>query len=195
MPQAARLMLACLLVVLTLLGSALAPAAASARSGWDAVKKPGAIAIMRHALAPGSGDPEDFRLGDCSTQRNLNEAGREQARAFGRAFRSHGVPVDRVFTSEWCRCRETAELLGLAPVEAFPPLNSFFADRSTRESQTRQARDFLTGLSESARPVLVTHQVNISALTGRFASSGEVIVIEVSEKGTIQVLGEILIAP
>jgi phosphohistidine phosphatase SixA len=161
-----------------------------ANDGWDAFRQPGAIAVMRHALAPGTSDPPGFTLGDCATQRNLDQTGREQARAIGRAIRALQVDVDRVLTSEWCRCRETAELLGLGEVEAFPPLNSFFEDRSTRDVQTRQTRDFLAALPDDARIVLVTHQVNITALTGRFASSGETIIIDVAPDGRVEVLGE-----
>lgn len=183
------------LLKMLVLAVALGPTAVPAQSAWDALERPGAIAIMRHALAPGTGDPSDFRLGDCSTQRNLNEAGRDQARAVGRAFRERGIRIDRVLTSQWCRCRETADLLDLAPVEAFRPLNSFYEDRSTRGAQTIQTRDFLAERAGDKRLLLVTHQVNISALTGRFASSGEVIVIDVGDDGAVRVLGEIHIAP
>lgn len=176
---------AVLIVVLLLM-----PATTLANAAWDALRQPGAIAIMRHALAPGTGDPAGFTLGDCSTQRNLDEAGRAQARAIGQVIRSLGVEVDRVLTSEWCRCRETAELLGVGEVEAFPALNSFFADRSTRDAQTSRTRAFLAGLRDDARIILVTHQVNITALTGRFASSGEAIIIDVEPDGTVLLLGE-----
>lgn len=162
---------------------------------WDALERPGAIAIMRHAIAPGTGDPAEFRLGDCSTQRNLDERGREQARAIGAAIRGAGVEIDRVLTSQWCRSRETAELLDLGPVEEMPALNSFFRDRSTRAARTRALRDYLAGLPENARVVLVTHQVNITALTGRGISSGEVFVLDVGPDGTVEVLDEILIRP
>jgi phosphohistidine phosphatase SixA len=150
----------------------LAPMAALAESGWEALKRPGAIAIMRHAIAPGTGDPAEFRLGDCITQRNLDDRGRTQARAIGQAFRENGIVVDRVLSSQWCRCLETAELLDLGPVEEFPALNSFFADRSTRNAQTRETRSFLASLPDDARIMLVTHQVNITALTGRSVASG-----------------------
>ena len=95
MPRTAYLTISRLFVVPTVLMSLFAPAAALAQSAWTALKQPGAIAIMRHALAPGTGDPEIFQLGDCSTQRNLNEAGREQARAIGRAVRDDGMRPGR----------------------------------------------------------------------------------------------------
>lgn len=164
-------------------------------TGWEALRRPGAVAIMRHAIAPGTGDPADFRLGDCSTQRNLDDRGREQARAIGAAIRTAGVEVDRVLSSQWCRSRETAELLGLGPVEEMPALNSFFRDRATRAAQTRTLRAFLGRLPEDERVVMVTHQVNITALTGRGVSSGEVFVLQPGPEGEVEVLAEILIRP
>jgi phosphohistidine phosphatase SixA len=168
-------------------------AAQGSAAAWAALKEPGTVAIMRHALAPGGGDPANFELGDCSTQRNLNDAGREQARRIGRAFRDQSIQVDRVLTSQWCRCRDTAELLDLAPVADFPALNSFFEDRSTRDQQTAAVRDFLSQAPDDEKLVLVTHQVNITALTDVFPSSGEVIVIEVGDDGSVDVRGSFLI--
>ncbi len=162
---------------------------------WEALGRPGTVAIMRHAIAPGTGDPADFRLGDCSTQRNLDERGRAQARAIGAAIREAGITIDRVLTSQWCRSRETAELLGLGPVEEMPALNSFFGDRSTRDAQTEQLRAFLAELPGDQRVVMVTHQVNITALTGRGVASGEVFVLDVAQDGAVEVLDEILIRP
>ena len=160
---------------------------------WAALQEPGTVAVMRHALAPGGGDPANFELGDCSTQRNLNDAGRDQARRIGQAFRDNGIEVDRVLTSQWCRCRDTAELLDLGPVEDFPALNSFFEDRSTRDQQTTAVRDFLSQAPEGEKLVLVPHQVNITALTDVFPSSGEVVVIEVADDGAVDVRGSFLI--
>jgi phosphohistidine phosphatase SixA len=159
---------------------------------WAALDRPGAIAVMRHALAPGFGDPESFRLDDCSTQRLLDDAGRAQARAIGAALRDRGVRFDRVFTSQWCRTRETAELLDLgAPVPA-PALNSFFQGRGDAARQTAEALDLIA--DQTGPVMLVTHQVNISALTGRSTRSGEVLVIRLGDSG-VEVLGSILIAP
>ncbi|KZY34148.1 histidine phosphatase family protein [Roseovarius sp. HI0049] len=159
---------------------------------WQALDQPGAIAIMRHALAPGAADPADFTLGDCSTQRNLDARGRAQARAIGAAFRARGIRFDRVYTSQWCRCRETAELLGLGPVVEAPALNSFFADFSKEAARTEALKSLI---SETSGPrLMVTHQVNISALTGRSTRSGEVVIIRMVD-GAAEVLGAIMIAP
>ncbi len=159
---------------------------------WDALEQDGAIAIMRHALAPGTGDPSDFDLRDCSTQRNLDERGRTQARSIGAAFRDRGIKFDRVYTSQWCRTRETAELLEAGPVVEAPSLNSFFRDRANRDRQTAETRELIGGTD--GRFMLVTHQVNISGLTGRSTRSGEVLIIRATE-GSVEVLGSILIDP
>ena len=88
-----------------------------------AVKGGTAFAIMRHALAPGTGDPVQFKLGDCTTQRNLSDRGRDQSREIGRKLRASGLDRANVYSSEWCRCMQTAELLGLGPVKRLPALN------------------------------------------------------------------------
>ena len=137
----------------------------------------GLVVLMRHARTePGTGDPPGFRLDDCSTQRNLDAAGREQARAIGARLRAERVPVGRVLTSSWCRCRETAELLGVGPVETADAIDSFFEDRSRREGQTRAARALAAAWGGPGNLVLVTHQVNVTALTGVFPASGEAVV-------------------
>jgi phosphohistidine phosphatase SixA len=179
------------LFLLILIPAAPAAAQDDAEAAWAALAEPGTVALLRHALAPGTGDPANFLLGDCTTQRNLNEVGREQARRIGESLRARGIEVDRVLTSQWCRCRETAELLDLAEVADFPALNSFFADRSTRDPQTAEVRAFLADLPKDEKVVLVTHQVNISALTGSFARSGELVIVEADADGEVTVRGSI----
>ncbi|MEW9921302.1 histidine phosphatase family protein [Marimonas sp. MJW-29] len=159
---------------------------------WDALRLPGAIAIMRHALAPGTGDPAQFALRDCSTQRNLDARGRAQAAAIGEALRKRGIAFDKVLSSQWCRTLETAELLDLGPVIEAPSLNSFFGDYSTRDRQTAETLELLR--ETEGRLMLVTHQVNISAIAGRSTRSGEVLVIRLTGRGA-EVLGSILIDP
>jgi phosphohistidine phosphatase SixA len=153
------------------------PAAAQA-DPLERLRAGGLAFILRHARTePGTGDPPGFRLDDCSTQRNLSAAGREQARAVGEALRAARVPVGRVLSSRWCRCLETARLLGLGQVEPFPPVDSFFADRSRRTAQTEAVREFLRGWRGPGNVVMVTHQVNVTALTGVFPASGEAVVV------------------
>ena len=148
--------------------------------------------LMRHALAPGTGDPANFQVDDCSTQRNLNEEGREQARRTGEAFQQRNIPVSQVLSSQWCRCLETAELLGLGEVEPFSPLNSFFQDRSTADAQTAQVREYMLNYpDEPGVTVMVTHFVNISALSGSGVSSGAMVVMQVNDDEEVEVVGQI----
>ena len=159
---------------------------------WEQLKQGKAIAIMRHALAPGTGDPANFDVRDCSTQRNLSAEGRAQSRTIGTLFKSQGIDAAQIFSSQWCRCQETARLLDLGSVSTLSALNSFFEDRSSSASQTKALEDLLPEwLQAGSMPtVLVTHQVNISALTGRPASSGEILIIT-SSAGEIVVLDSI----
>ena len=157
-------------------------------AGWTALRMPGTHAVMRHARAPGTGDPPGLRLGDCSTQRNLDEGGRQQARRVGDAFRANGIAIDVVLTSAWCRAAETADLLDVGSVTVEPALNSFFSAREEEERQTRRLVERLADLS-GRKAVLVTHQVNITALTGIFPRSGEIVVVSVAPDGSVTVHG------
>lgn len=159
---------------------------------WDTLRAPGTIALMRHALAPGTSDPAGFRLDACETQRNLDARGRAQASKTGAAFRDQGISFDQVWTSQWCRTRETAELLDIGPVVDTPALNSFFEDFSPSGVQTAEVMDLLR--STQGRVMIVSHQVNIRALTGQSTRSGEVLVARLDGAG-LQVIGSILIAP
>jgi phosphohistidine phosphatase SixA len=144
---------------------------------WAALLEDGNVVIMRHALAPGTGDPATFRIGDCSTQRNLSGAGREQATRIGERLREHGVSAARVYSSQWCRCLDTAQLLNFGEVTPLPALNSFFRDRSTAGEQTAALREFILEHAGETLLILVTHQVNITELTGVYPASGEMLVM------------------
>jgi hypothetical protein len=109
-------------------------------AAWQQLRQGTAIAIMRHALAPGTSDPSGFKIGDCATQRNLSEEGREQSRKIGRLFRQKGINAAQVISSEWCRCKDTASLLDVGLVNTLPALNSFFEDRSLAEPQTKSLK-------------------------------------------------------
>lgn len=183
----------CALAVMIVLLLPARPASAE-QVGWDALKNGAAFVIMRHALAPGTGDPANFDVDDCATQRNLSDRGRQQARATGELFRSYGIADADVFTSAWCRCRETAELLALGAVRTLAPLNSFFRQRDRREPQTTALKDWLQTRSRDKPLVLVTHQVNITALTGIFPTSGEVIFVETGSNGSLRVVDRAVIS-
>ena len=151
------------------------------------------IALVRHANAPGTGDPPGFTLADCASQRNLDALGRSQARRLGERFRAAGFPTARLFTSEWCRCRETAELMALGPVEVAPEaLNSFFS-APQREAGARQAMlRLVAGLPRTGPPVVfVTHQVNVTAVTGFVPAPGEIVVARRQPDGSLALAGRI----
>jgi broad specificity phosphatase PhoE len=147
---------------------------------------------MRHALAPGTGDPANFDVEDCSTQRNLDARGRAQAEAVGDELRAQGIAFDRVLSSVWCRCAETAELMALGTPELTPALNSFFRNRERSRPQTEALREIIA--KADGPMMMVTHQVNITALTGEWVQSGEIFVIRETGDG-IEVTGRILIDP
>ena len=161
----------------------------------QALKTPGAIALFRHAIAPGAGDPSGFILGDCRTQRNLNAQGQEQARRLGASVRAHGVPVSEVWHSEWCRTAETARLAfpemnskRMRPESAF---NSFFGTPEDEPSHTARARGLLLGWRGPGALIVFTHQANITALTGIVPQSGEGVVLR-QEGGRLLTQGRIL---
>ena len=132
--------------------------------------------FMRHALAPGFGDPMNFTLDECSTQRNLNDEGRLQATALGASLTESNVSFTEVKSSFWCRCVETAQLLGVGKVERFSGLNSFFQDHADRVETLTALNNYLVKLLPGKDlPLLVTHQVVISAVTGISPASGGIV--------------------
>jgi phosphohistidine phosphatase SixA len=134
--------------------------------------------VFRHAqTVPGIGDPAGFDLATCSTQRNLGDEGRTQARRIGQWFVAQRLKPLAVRSSAWCRCQETARL-AFGTVEVLPPLNSTFDDAALSPAATARLREALRVIPAPGFEVWVTHQVNISALTGRFAASGEGFVID-----------------
>ncbi len=172
------------------LGSA--PAQASESDHIQRMKAGGHVLMIRHARAPGMGDPANFQLGDCSTQRNLDDQGRAQARAIGDWLRSKGIQQARVFSSQWCRCLETAELLKLGPVTELPALNSFFQRPQDRERNLRALRTFLSKQPRDGRlVVLVTHYVTIQGITGEAVSSGEGVLMELRQDQAHSVIGRV----
>lgn len=162
-----------------------APALASglfgARNGradepvWRTLRAGGHVILIRHAIAPGTGDPAGFVLEDCATQRNLSPEGRAQARRLGATLAARQIRIDRILSSRWCRALQTARLMDLGPVEPFAPLDSFFGNPAQAPAQTAAVKTFLQGLGNQTI-VMVTHQVNITALTGIYPQSGEMII-------------------
>jgi phosphohistidine phosphatase SixA len=144
----------------------------------DALRQGGVVLMLRHAQTdPGVGDPPGFQLGQCGTQRNLSEAGRAQSRRIGQALAAQGLVPQAVRSSGWCRCIDTAEL-AFGRHEVWPALHSFFAERAAqRDPQTAELRRALARLPARGFEAWVTHQVNITALTGIGVGMGEALVI------------------
>ena len=177
-----------LVVVLVLLGLG---SARAAEPVWDVLRGGGQIVMLRHASTePGLGDPPGFRLDDCATQRNLSEAGRAEARRIGAAFVRRAVPVARVLSSRWCRCVETARL-AFGRVEPWSPLDSFFDDRSREPQQTRAVLTLIAEPFTGGNLILVTHQVNITALTGIVPATGEMVVLSPEPGGKFRIVGRL----
>lgn len=164
------------------------PALSADDDAVKALQAGGCVVALRHALAPGTFDPPEFRIGDCSTQRNLNDVGREQSRRVAAAFQREKIVLDEVRSSAWCRCVDTAEL-AFGRHTVWSPINSFF-QQDGRETQTRAVLQALQDVKAPRNLVLVTHQVNISALTGSFVSMGEMLLTRPGQmsEGRLRVL-------
>jgi phosphohistidine phosphatase SixA len=177
-----------------LLATAIVPRASAALDDsqlWQAVARGGHVLLMRHARAPGGGDPAGFRLDECATQRNLDREGQDQARRIGDAFRRAGVTRAQVFSSRWCRCLETGQLLALGKVTPLPALDSFFSNPGREREQTGEVLAWIKAADFSTPLILVTHQVNITALTGVSPRSGEIVVARSLPEGKLHVVGRL----
>ena len=137
------------------------------------------IIFIRHALAPGNGDPYNFDLDDCDTQRNLDERGIKQSKKIGEFFRKNNIPIDIVLSSEWCRCKDTARF-AFGDFQTFNALNSFY-DAKFKNNELKQLNDFLiyiNNLKGDENLVFVTHYVVISSILGIGTSSGEIVITD-----------------
>lgn len=157
-----------------------APPATASDALWQTLQAGGHVVLVRHATTdPGIGDPPGFRLTDCATQRNLSDAGRAEARRLGAAFRKRGIPVSAVKSSRWCRCLDTARL-AFGRAEPWPALDNTFETPERRDAQMREVRKGLARPPLNGNLVLVTHGVNIAALTGVQVAQGEIVIVNVA---------------
>lgn len=156
---------------------------------FDVLRQDGHVLLLRHALAPGFGDPADIDLNDCKTQRNISAEGLHQAQSIGDRLRAEGLGNARVYTSYWCRCADTANALGLTPPQRHAGLNSFFQQRQKRDQIVTELGELLGSLADSPPAILVTHQVNIRAITGQGVRSGEGVVVKTHSDGSVTVIG------
>ena len=154
------------------------------------LKDGGKLIFIRHAYAPGSGDPNNFNLNDCSTQRNLNDAGREQAEQIGKFFRKNKIKIDKVLSSEWCRCKETAKI-AFKNFSTNSFLNSFYSPKyaKNRNKQIKALKDYIKKYQSKKNLILVTHYVLISDVLNYAPSSGEIVISDknLNMVGTIKI--------
>lgn len=180
-----------LLLTLGLLIAAVA-ARADEAAAWAALRG-GApvVALMRHALAPGVGDPPGWRLEDCATQRNLDAAGRAEAQAAGARLQREGVRFAKRLSSPWCRCRDTARLLDLGPVEIEPRFSNAYVLADRRDALAQGGREVIAAWQGPGPLLVVTHGENIRALTGRSPDTTEVVVVAPDAAGALREIGSI----
>ena len=158
---------------------------------WALLKAGGQVVLIRHAITtPGVGDPAGMRLDDCSTQRNLTDAGRQDARRIGEMFRSRGIPVDRVLSSPWCRCLETARL-AFGTAESWTPLSNLYGRPERRAEQVHQMQELVGQRRAGGNLVLVSHGSTIAALTGVSLGTAEVLVVTPQGEGRFAVAGRL----
>jgi phosphohistidine phosphatase SixA len=144
------------------------------------------VLLMRHADAPGFGDPAGYQLDQCSTQRNLGEYGKKQAALIGVWLKQQGITSANVMSSPWCRCIDTAKLLNLGKVQLAPALGSFFDNMSLEKQQTKELEKLVqsTLKNNNKTPlILVTHHVNIQAYTGKVVGVGDMVLVKVNQNG------------
>jgi broad specificity phosphatase PhoE len=186
-------------LLLALLLAAAPAAQADEAAAWAALRAGGHVALMRHAEAPGIGDPAGFRLGDCATQRNLDARGRGDARAAGDRLRAERVTIGRLLSSPWCRCRDTAELMRTGrPVEATPVFGSAFGDGAGHSGQPvplDEARRLLRDWRGPGTLLVVTHGATIRALLdGANPATAEAVVVKPSAGGSLVEVGRLRLA-
>ena len=135
------------------------------------------LIFIRHAIAPGNGDPDNFDITDCSTQRNLNDKGRAQSKIIGEFFKSNKILFDKVLTSEWCRCKDTG-IIAFGDIETFSALNSFYDQRFAKNKykQIQNLKKYIKNRKSKKNLILITHYVVILEILNLGTSSGEIII-------------------
>ena len=143
----------------------------------------GKLIFIRHAYAPGSGDPDNFNLNDCSTQRNLSKEGKKQAKYIGEFFKNKKIKVDKVLSSEWCRCKETA-VIAFSNYKTESFLNSFFSNkfRKNKDLQIKNLKSYIDKWDKKKNLILITHYVVILEILDYAPSSGEIVISDMNFK-------------
>lgn len=180
-----RMCFAVFAILLGLSGAAKIARADDVANAWRALRAGGHVALMRHADAPGGfGDPPGFRVEDCATQRNLSAKGRADAEKIGARLKSEGIAFEKILSSPWCRCIDTAKLLKLGPVEIEATFGNVVVLRDQKDSLTAGARALIAKWSGQGNLLVSTHGANIQALTGISPASGEIVVVRGGSGGT-----------
>ena len=162
----------------------------ASEQAWKIAQEGDKIILIRHSLAPGGGDPAGFKVDDCKTQRNLNRTGINQSKKIGKLFKKNKVPVDKVLSSQWCRCKDTAKY-AFGDFKEFTALNSTFQSPYD-QNEAKQLKDLYAFVkdwdSNGKNLVLVTHYSIITAVTNAVPSSGELVITDKNFEvlGTIQ---------
>ena len=143
----------------------------------ESLKEGGKIIFIRHAYAPGGGDPQNFNINDCSTQRNLSDEGINQSKLIGEFFKTNKIKIDKVLSSEWCRCKDTAKF-AFNDFETFDALNSFFSAKFAKneKKQIKDLKNYIKNWKSNKNLILVTHYVVISSILNIAVSSGEIVI-------------------
>lgn len=178
-------------LLIGLLFAAVAPAQAT-EAGWALLREGGQVVLLVHANAPGTGDPANFELGNCHTQRNLSERGRQQARKLGALIAARAEPVEKVYTSRYCRTLDTAKIaFGASLVEELPALDSVDREPELAEKGHQAVLDLIRNYSGSGNLVLVTHRENVEAWTGVKPREAEAVIVA-PEADSLRAIGRIV---
>ena len=169
-----------ILSLLIFLFSLLLPLAYANESTWSLLEDGGKIVFIRHAYAPGGGDPDNFVIEDCSTQRNLNQQGIDQSISMGQEFLKRDIPIQQVYTSQWCRCKDTASY-AFGDYQELTSLNSTFEGnyRQNHQLQMKELKELIDSWDDTeGNLILVTHYVIIRGALGYYPSSGELVITD-----------------
>ena len=152
----------------------------SSEQNWQPAQEGNKIILIRHAVAPGGGDPAGFKINDCKTQRNLNRAGINQSKKIGKLFKKNKIPIDQVFSSQWCRCKDTAKY-AFGNYKEFTALNSTFQSPYNK-NEAKQLKELYSLVKKwdgkGKNLVLITHYSIITAATNAVPSSGEIVITD-----------------
>ena len=162
----------------------------ASEQAWDFIREGNKVILIRHSLAPGGGDPAEFKINDCKTQRNLNRIGINQSKKIGKLFKKNKAPIDQVLSSQWCRCKDTAKY-AFGNYKEFTALNSTFQSpfNKNEEKQLKELYSFVKKWNGKGKNlVLITHYSIITAVTNAVPNSGEIVIADKNFKvlGTIQ---------